>query len=222
MTIIPDRKSFGVEFYSGVYLEESSNDMVKTFTINSKHYDTICNILNRDDSGYNLKSLEKLSQCCCYGGGYPQFEIKFPINKVTIYDLIADKYQKRFNVFSSIYNVEGKDVEFKKHDLLNGIDKIENDILVTFIHVLEHLTFNDIKNILIDVRGKITDGSKVLIYQPNPRKARDNNWFHFDKHLQHINFMTIKSFGLLLNEIGFDIEHEMEYSDDLLLIFKKK
>jgi len=211
------------EFYNEVYLEDIPAEK-NVLTINRTHYAKIFDMLNNEVEYTDMCDIvdRKITTCYCYGGGFPQIEMFLPVDTIQVYDLIAPKYSKNIKVLKEVYDNPSVTIKYKTHDLLNGIVKSTEPSFITFVHILEHFSGDDIRKIFASVDSKLAKNSYGLIYQPNILKAKHKDWVHYVAHDQHLTFYTIDVFTTLINSFkNLEVIHSMTFSDDLLILFKR-
>jgi len=219
--LIKTSESCTVEFYEVSYLQNINAER-KTLSLNVTHYNSLFKQLSRIDAFNSmLNDIESIDECHCYGGGFPQIEMHLPVNKIIVYDLIAQIYRKNLSLFKEFYDTSSIKIDYKKHDLLKGVIKSNTPIFISFVHILEHFSVNNTKLIFNSIKNNIPNGSYGLIYQPNIIKARNKDWVHYGAGDQHVTFLTFQIFKNLLNNYSLEVIHEQSFSDDLLILFKK-
>jgi hypothetical protein len=220
--ILKEREAFDTDFYASTYLTEDDDAVIKFLRANYNHYLNLYNnVLSKDSKFVDLveKIQYNVKQCHCYGGGFPQLESILPVDDITIYDLIADKYEKHIDKYLNVY-YSSKKIKYNVHDIKTGIVKVDEPSLFTFVHILEHFPIKDILKIFENLVDNVPKGSYITIYQPNHIVAKNKKWVHYLD--QHVTFISIPSFIKLIEKYKvFSIEYSRTYSDDLLLVFKK-
>jgi len=221
--VLINRESFESEFYEGFYLKDDDQGVLTFLKNNKNHYTGMINNQLSRNTEFNafLKEIieNKVTDCYCYGGGFPHFENFLPIDNVHIYDFIADKYEEKIDLYFSVY--DKKNIMYIPYDIKKGIEKVAGKTITTFIHILEHFPVKDIKDILKDAVDVIDDGSYIIIYQPNADMARNSSWCHYIN--QHVTFLTLSTFIKLIedNHPNMKVMYKNTYSDDLMIILKK-
>jgi len=213
--------SFNKKFYSDEYLNDLEHES-SIMKINVQHYEKLFKLLTKNkDHVASLLEMNKLNidECQCYGGGFPQLESFYPLSKLTIYDLIATQYRKHIKVFTNIYDTDGMKITYTAHDLLKGVKKTTNPTFVSFSHILEHFSFQDMSKIISSAANNLPDGSYGLIYQPNISAVKGKTWVHYN--IQHLSFLPIDTFVKFINDFDeLEVKVSMSYSDDLFILFR--
>jgi len=222
--IIINKESYGKKFYANIYFQDIPKQK-SNLQINKIHYKQLFNkFLNNTKFRKVFENIKNnIDDCCCYGGGFPQLELNFPVSNIIVYDLISKIYESHFDIFKEVNDVEikNRNIEFHDYNLKNGIIKTNKKELITFIHTLEHFPFKDIMKIFKNLHNTIESGSIVFIYQPNPLMAKNKNWIHYND--QHITFFTVPTFINIIESFpDFKVDFNGTYSDDLYLVFSKK
>jgi len=220
---IKTKISYNQEFYETVYLQDLDNEL-KTLTLNHPHYKTLVAKMKRDPK-FNkfIKHIDdQITTCHCYGGGFPQLELYFPITAIRVYDLIADQYGKNIGLLEQLYDLSKYTIEYNQQDLLeSGVNKTVVPVFITFSHILEHFSVADIDTVFSSINNNLASGSCGLIYQPNIEKAQNKDWVHYDD--QHLTFYNIETFTNILNDYpNITVEYSTTHCDDLLILFKIK
>lgn len=87
---------------------------------------------------------------------------------------------------------------------------------VSFVHFLEHLTWDTIVKL---IKEQTTD---IFIYMPNIEAAKDDTWFHFARFVvDHNTFFTMDAMRQLGESLGYDVSAKA-YKDDMFILMKNK
>jgi len=158
--------------------------------------------------------------CYAFGGGAPKLEALLNIDKIKVIDGMVDKYIEHEDLFRKWHGFAG---ELEYEQLIFDSNKISrypydknSNIIVSFIHILEHQNLDEHLAILKEL-PKNTD---ILIYGPNVARYKFKGWVHGqDWILDHNTFIPYKKFQEILIDMKYEIYFSAEYSDDLLFYF---
>lgn len=204
-----------VDFYTDTYFDKST--VTKILVEDKGHYDRLFTKLSTLDTTVDI-DFSNIDRISCYGGGYPKLESYIGVNDITVYDLVALKYKDGESQFRSIFTCNDINIDYKNFNITDNfnIDKTITNEIITFVHVLEHLKFEDIESIFNDLR-MINNTNYIIIYQPNPIRFRSNNWIHHNE--QHITLIPFNTMQYILTKFNFNILFKLEYDDDMMFIF---
>lgn len=107
------------------------------------------------------------------GGGHPSFEANGPKAKqITVIDEVADVYEDTHEIFAGA-NPGAPKVVYTKGDIRTA--SMEGADLVTFCHVLEHVSIAEATAVLKKAAATAAD---ILIYGPNADYMQSDGWLH--------------------------------------------
>jgi len=197
-----------------------STQSVRSLNNDKKHYEKLKETLNKRD--FTFVNYQKVF---AFGGGFPKLEsFIIDTSSIVVFDLSATEYEGNINKFSEVFDYIDE-LQFVSVDLLDSsiseyiFSNITPDgtYLFTFVHFLEHLSFEDILEVLKCCSYYNNYGNiDVLIYGPNVDMAKDENWYHL-KDVNHITFVRSDTFVNILRQYGFENILTTQYSDDLLV-----
>lgn len=158
--------------------------------------------------------------CYAFGGGMPKLEAKLNIKKIIVLDGMANKYIEHIDFFRKYHQyhneLEFKQLIFNSNTILQYPYDFNQNILLTFVHVLEHQSLDEHLAILKNLPAN-TD---VIIYGPNVARYKHKGWVHGqDWILDHNTFIPFRKFQEILLELNYKLYLASEYSDDLLFYF---
>jgi hypothetical protein len=143
------------------------------------------------------------------GGGIPKIETFYlKANYVRVVDMKAEIYQQLLPYFREKYNVDSeiKYVHFEYDPLAE---------CVSFVHFLEHLQWNDIKEL---ISSQTTD---IFIYMPNIEAAKNDDWFHFAGfQVDHNTFFTMDAMKELGESLGYKFKGKAYHDDMFIWLYK--
>lgn len=166
---------------------------------------------------------KKYDAIIAFGGGMPKFESYLNCDKIYVIDGLANIFKQHLDLFRTIYKYPGS-VEFVElkfnSDVISRFPYSDygDNILITFIHFLEHQLLGE----HIQILGKLPHCKDVMIYGPNITSARNNGWVHFNNIPDHHTFMPFKVMSQYLTEFNYEIYNQFEYSDDLFFYFNTR
>jgi hypothetical protein len=221
-----DLKVFDSSHFDNTYLHDL-DDVRNVIKLNKLHYEKLFNTFfkNNKDNYIEFKNDlfdSNINDVHCYGGGFPMLEYFLPSNNITIFDFIAKKYECNMILMEEQYDLKDKNINFIDYNLENGVIKYDKKCILTFSHILEHLTIESINKILKSIINNYIDGSYIIIYQPNPIAAKNNKWLHYtNKSKEHITLIPLNTLVKHINSFNnFKVKISMPFSDDLLIIAK--
>ncbi|MBW1784915.1 MAG: hypothetical protein JRL30_29755 [Deltaproteobacteria bacterium] len=152
------------------------------------------------------------------GGGHPKLESYLKPDRIDIYDLFPEVYLETLDDFRQVYDYYGT-IQYHrvKMDacLLPNASLDSQNGLITFVHFLEHLNYEQAMQIL----KNLPPNTDVVIYGPNSeKKPMSPDWIHM-RPKDHLTLIPLKSLREILSAMKYEIRYETPYSDDLLVFF---
>lgn len=213
---------------ANIEIDLHKNNTLKSLESDLIHYSTkLKNVIDF----FKSKNIDGIID---FGGGIPKLPILI-CNDIIVIDIFADKWKNIFNDVSEVINkyvsLEEKNVRFIKDNFLkmksnnikaiNNFIKKHNNILVSLIHVTEHITVEEIKKFLNLIRN-LRDSNKdvniyFLIYGPNVERFKTKNWLH--NIIDHYTLMSIDKYKEFISEYDFEVIESNKIDEDLCIIF---
>lgn len=223
-----------IDQYYKIYDDEEK--IIRELTSDLGFYRNQKNTLDIPFQNLNLNHFDKV---IAFGGGYPKLETALNLSdNIIVYDFLADVYEKHqekfFNIFRDfIAQRPNYKLEYRKEfvDSKNiaefvikeyqEIEKENKKILITFVHIFEHLFYKDfistLKSLIKNIPEEIRKNIYILIYQPNVETALNQNWFHF-RPIEHVLFVPLKTYVIILSLLGIDVYSYMTIANDLYIV----
>ena len=207
----------------GVYLDEHPQALPDAGEIED-HYERNALKILADDQGHyrGVKQLlidgtpidRHYASVVDVAGGHPKLSSCLDADRITVYDRQADTYRDTHPQYLELYP-DSAPVDYHVKDITDPEFRPVAELAV-FCHVLEHLTLEDAAELV-----KRVDTDYALIYGPNVRAARDEDWFHY-KPKDHRTFLTLEAMAKIMWYGGYTVTCSQEYHQDYIMFGERR
>lgn len=195
--------------------------VVQGFDLNKQHYDRLTKTLF-SEVGWNESFTKHYNKILSFGAGNPKLESYFSADEIVAYDLFASMYEKFDLQYKQIFTPKST-ISYRAFDYeANSIKSVvrpykKQQLLLSFVHSLEHLTWDLWGKVFDDLLGIRGENIKFMLYQPNLNTASPT-WIHYG--IYHNILMSTDVISKYLTDKGFKITYLRSYDLDTMVIFE--
>ena len=237
-TLFKYKNIVSIENYDAyINIYKNKEKIERELILDYAHYKNIKEVLLKP---INSANIDKFAKIISFGGGYPKLEAALGKSDwIIVYDFLADEvYEKYKHMFFEVYkNLITENFKLEYRNTAISADNIANlllqeaqesaddKMLITFVHILEHLYYQDfiklLKSLILNVPDDVKERTQFIIYQPNVATANSHTWFHFAA-IEHVLFLPIDTYIFVLTQLGFDCLFQQTIHDDLYIFGRLK